>query len=196
MSSPPIPRQRPVGRLVVVRHGATAPNLAEVRCGGDLDEPMLEVGRAQALQAACRVAELDQGIGVIYTSDLQRTRETAAIIASALGGIEVIVAPGFGERRLGSWNLRRIDETEAALRAGETPPGGESSAEFDARIRASLPVLLPALDRRPLLVASKGVARMLSQILGEPARSGLANAEIALFDLARFATPHHEGRAA
>lgn len=186
----PAPASR---RLVFVRHGVTAPNLAQLRCGGDLDAPLLELGRRQALLTAGRVADLHPGIALIVTSDLQRTRETAAIIASALGGIDIVVEPGFGERRLGAWNLMPIAGTQAALRRGDTPPGGESGREFIERIRAALLTLLPRLVQQPLLVASKGVARALAEILGRPTGEPLGNGEFAEFDFTLFASLATEG---
>jgi len=194
MPSPSIHSTCVRGRLTFVRHGATAPNLAELRCGGDLDVPLTDVGRRQALSAARSVAGLDPGIGVIVTSDLKRTRETATIIAAALGGIDIVVEPGFAERRLGAWNLLPIAATQAQVRSGATPPGGESDLEFIRRINAALPTLLPYLSQRPLLVASKGVARALCEIQGRPADSSLANGEISHFDLASFSSFAFESR--
>src|SRR5882672_9744403 len=75
------PNAARTGVLRFVRHGATGPNLAGLRCGGDLDVPLAEAGREQALEIARHVAALDPPIGLIVTSDLRRTRATAACIA-------------------------------------------------------------------------------------------------------------------
>jgi probable phosphoglycerate mutase len=174
-------------QLILVRHGATEPNLAGLRCGGDLDIPLTDLGRQQAREAALRVRDLDMPVGVIVASQLQRTHETAAIISRILGGVDILIEPAFAERRLGAWNLRSTAETESALNAGVTPPGGESDADFIDRIAtATEMVLVPRLERRPLLVGSKGVARALRAVLGLPARKGLANGELMEFDLAAF----------
>lgn len=171
-------------RLLFARHGATGPNLAGLRCGGDLDPPLAEEGRRQAMNLARIVAARAPDLDLIVCSDLVRTRETAAIVRAALGPIELRLMPGFRERRLGRWNLRPIADTEAAMAAGETPPGGESRAAFSRRIHEALQLLAPALDRRVLLVASKGVGRVLREIAGMPPSAPLRNAE--LLDL-RFA---------
>ena len=115
--------------LNFLRHGATEPNLAGLRCGGDLDSPLTDLGRRQAAQAALRIQELRLGVGVVVASRLARTRETAQIVSRVLHGVEVVIEPGFAERRLGQWNLRPIAETQAALAQGDTPPGGESNQE-------------------------------------------------------------------
>jgi 2,3-bisphosphoglycerate-dependent phosphoglycerate mutase len=181
--------------LSFVRHGATEPNLAGLRCGGDLDVPLTDTGRQQAADVARRLVAMGRPVGVIITSDLQRTRETARIVAQALPGVEVIVEPGFAERHLGTWNLRAIAETEVELMRGDTPPGGESTECFFDRIASAIETVLPLLDRRPLLVGSKGVARALGELLGQPAQ-GLANGALARFELAAFARhrPHNDQR--
>lgn len=165
-------------RVLFARHGATAPNLAGLRCGGDLDPPLAEEGRRQAMSLARVVAARAPGLDLIVCSDLVRTRETAAIVRAALGPIEMRLLPGLRERKLGHWNLRPIAETEAAMAAGETPPGGESREAFAARIDEALRTLEPALHRRVLLVASKGVGRVLREIARLPAATPLRNAEL------------------
>lgn len=166
-----------------VRHGATAPNLAGLRCGGDLDPPMAEEGRRQVEGLAWQLATLAVPVGVIVTSDLRRTRDTAALIAATLGGVPVLVQPAWAERRLGRWNLQPIDDTQEALLAGQTPPGGESNADFTRRISQAALGLAPLLARRPLLVGSKGVARVLGEICGLPDRVALDNCAMCRFDL-------------
>jgi 2,3-bisphosphoglycerate-dependent phosphoglycerate mutase len=173
--------------LLFMRHGATALNAAGLRCGGDVDLPLTELGHLQSVQAAQHLAALRPRVGVIVVSALQRTRQTAEIIGRALHGVEVVIEPAFNERRLGEWNRRPIAETQAALAAGITPPGGESNAEFTQRIgQAVEATLLPLLGRRALLVASKGVARVLGELCGQGPGAPLDNAGIALFDLSAF----------
>ena len=73
------------------------------------------------------------------------------------------IEPGLIERRLGSWNGRSIEETQPLLAAGRTPPGGESSAKFTARVFAAFRGLAPLYARWPLIVSSRGVARVLME---------------------------------
>jgi probable phosphoglycerate mutase len=173
--------------LLFLRHGATALNAAGLRCGGDVDLPLTELGHQQSLQAAQRLAALRPRVGVIVVSALQRTRQTADIVGRALRGVEIVIEPAFNERRLGEWNRRPISETQAELTAGITPPGGESNVEFTRRIGdAVAATLLPLLGQRPLLIASKGVARVLGELAGRSAVAPLDNADITLFDLSAF----------
>ncbi len=170
--------------LLFMRHGATALNAAGLRCGGDVDLPLIDLGHRQAWQAAEHLAAQRPRVGVIVVSALQRTRQTADIIGWALPGVEIVVDAAFNERRLGAWNRRPIAETQAELAAGVTPPGGESNAEFTQRIReAALTTLAPLLPRRVLLIGSKGVARVLGELAGLGPQQPLDNADLVTFDL-------------
>jgi 2,3-bisphosphoglycerate-dependent phosphoglycerate mutase len=173
--------------LTLLRHGATLPNQQGLRCGGDLDAPLTDDGRRQATQAALRIRELRLPVRFIVTSRLARTVETARIVSRVLQGVEVAFEPAFAERRLGAWNLQPIAATEAALAQGETPPGGESMQDFSARIAAALDTWLPRLHEPALLVASKGIARVLRELTGGAPRQPLGNGELAHFDLTGFA---------
>ncbi len=175
--------------LAFIRHGATAPNLAGLRCGGDLDVPLTDAGREQAAASALRLLAQAQvhPVGLIVSSGLQRTDETARIIARRLGGVAVLTDDGFRERLLGEWNLCPLADTEPWLAMGMTPPGGESEADFSIRIAGAAERLLPRLSQAVLLVASRGVGRVLGEFAGRPGRMVLANGEVARFDLNPFA---------
>ena len=180
---PPVPLPL---ELTFLRHGATQANLDGLRCGGDLDLPLTDLGRRQVATAAQRLREQGARPGLIVTSALQRTRESAAIIAAALPGLEILVEPCFAERRLGGWNLRPIADTEPWLAQKITPPGGESDQAFLQRVDSGLGRLLPHFKRRPLLVGSKGVARALRVLLDLPRRPVLGNAEADCFDVSAY----------
>jgi probable phosphoglycerate mutase len=170
--------------LRFVRHAATAPNLAGLRCGGDLDVPLTAVGRTQAAAVAERIARLDPPVKLIVTSDLKRNRETADIIASRLKNVTLLVQPAFSERRLGAWNLKPIADTQPWFEARMTPPGGESDDEFTRRVADAVRKIKRQLAERPLLVGSKGVGRVLGELIGLPERLELGNAEVWEFDFA------------
>jgi 2,3-bisphosphoglycerate-dependent phosphoglycerate mutase len=172
--------------VLFVRHGATHANVVGLRCGGDLDVPMIELGRRQALEVAQRIRDLRLPVGLIFTSPLKRAHETAMIISDGLRGVEVAVEPALAERRLGAWNMRPVGETQAAIDAGKTPPGGESNVEFIARVAHALDRIVPRLPERPLVVASRGVARAFGELLRVEGRRSLSNGEIVHFDLAPF----------
>jgi broad specificity phosphatase PhoE len=173
--------------LRFVRHGATMPNVAGLACGGDLDAALIDAGRVQAADIGRRAAAMRPPVGLIVTSDLRRTRETAAIVAKFLPGVQVRVEPDFGERLLGQWNMRPTEKTRPWLASGLPPPGGESEEQFVGRIDGAVRKLWPYLDQRPLLVGSRGVARAIGVLLDMPGRVDLGNGALIEFDLSPFA---------
>jgi probable phosphoglycerate mutase len=167
--------------LYFVRHGVTEPNFRGYRCGGDLDLPMMDLGCDQSYLLAKQIERMNLRVGVIVTAALLRTRQTASILSGVMGHVPIEIDPLLNERRLGQWNHRPVSETEELLAAGITPPGGESEEEFRDRIAQALENLRPHLDRRPLVVSSKGVGRMFNHLLGGQGRMQVGNGEIVEF---------------
>ena len=170
--------------LYFVRHGVTEPNFRGFRCGGDLYIPLMDIGCDQAYLLAKQIERMGLRIGVIISGSLLRTRQTASIISGVLGEVPIVVEPLINERKLGEWNNRPIAETEELLTRRVTPPGGESEDEFTQRITTALEHMRPYLERRPLLVSSKGVGRVLNGLLGGQGRMQVGNAEIVEFSVA------------
>ena len=169
-------------RFYFVRHGVTDQNFKGLRCGGDMDVPLLDMGCDQAFLLGKQILHMEElGIDTIISSSLQRARQTALIISGVLGGLPIEVEPLFNERRLGEWNNRSIEETEDLIRRKVPPPGGETEAEFADRIAHALANVEPLLARRPLIVSSKGVGRILADILGGQERLLVANGEVVEF---------------
>ena len=183
------PSDRPF-TLYFVRHGITEPNFRGFRCGGDLDLPMMDIGCDQAYLLAKQIDKMNLRIGVILTGSLVRTRQTASIISGVLGTVPVEIEPLLNERRLGQWNNRPIGETEDMLKRGVTPPGGESDEQFEARIALALDNMRHHFERRPLIVSSKGVGRVLNQLLGGTERMTVGNGEIVEFAVSQEAGQH------
>ncbi|MFL5840211.1 MAG: histidine phosphatase family protein, partial [Thermoleophilaceae bacterium] len=69
--------------ILLARHGQTDFNAAPVRIQGTLDPPLNDTGRAQARELAELVAAEEPR--ALYTSDMRRARETAAIVAERVG---------------------------------------------------------------------------------------------------------------
>ena len=126
-------------RLVVVRHGATANNLA-AQFTGQLDVPLSPLGERQALALATALAH--ERFDALIASDLQRACATLAPLAEALEQ-PLRRDPALREISVGVWE----GQTGAAVReryAGEikrwetsetyAPEGGETLADFRARI--------------------------------------------------------------
>jgi broad specificity phosphatase PhoE len=159
----------PGTELWLVRHGESTWN-AERRWQGHGDPPLSELGREQS-RALAAALEL-RGAVALVASDLQRTAETARILAAALG-LEVRFDPRWRERHLGVWTgLRREEivarwpELYARLAEGDpdaAPPGGESQRELDARVRPAADELAARHPgKRVLVVTHRGAIRVLA----------------------------------
>ncbi len=93
-------------RLLLVRHGETTLS-AEDRFAGSTDVPLGPNGRTQAERLAARLA--DDPIAAAYCSPMQRTLETARIVARP-HALEPIPREGLREIDHGRWEgLRRAD---------------------------------------------------------------------------------------
>ena len=65
-------------RIYLIRHGSTTLTM-EDRFSGAIDVPLSDAGRYQAQRLGQRLA--DDRVRAVYCSPLQRTVETAAIVA-------------------------------------------------------------------------------------------------------------------
>jgi len=125
--------------VLLVRHGKT-PTTGVDLPGRAPGLGLAPDGRAQAEAAAERIGALGRRPVAVYASPLERTRQTAAPIARALG-LRVRTERGLLECDVGDWTGRRLKtlaakpEWAAVQRwpSGFRFPGGESFAEMSAR---------------------------------------------------------------
>jgi probable phosphoglycerate mutase len=164
-----------------VRHGVTDLNFKGLRCGGDMDIPLTDLGCDQAYLLGKQIEMLELGIRGIVASDLIRTRQTALIMSGVLGGIPIATDGLLNERHLGEWNGKPIAENEQLLKQGVTPPGGESEDQFTARITKALEHLRARFSEKILVVSSRGVGRIINTVMGGEGRLAVANGEVVEF---------------
>ena len=137
--------------LILVRHGESKWNRAG-RIQGQINSPLTDLGinQAKATRDYLSGILLNQQLE-IYTSPLDRALQTAEIIAQ---GIDHPSSKIIIEERLNDFNLGEISGTfgwdkvaeifpeQAQLRLQDPmrfhPSGGESGAEFEARLRSLL----------------------------------------------------------
>jgi broad specificity phosphatase PhoE len=161
--------------LLVVRHAQSTWN-AERRWAGQLDPELSAAGRTQAAALATRLAAEETPFAAVACSDLRRARQTAAILAMALGLPEPASVPGLRERRAGRWEGLTSPEIEERFpgalerwRRGEVvdQPGGEPWGAFTIRVVAALAELARGNFPLPaVVVAHQGVLRALEHHFG------------------------------
>jgi broad specificity phosphatase PhoE len=161
-------------RIFLVRHGATVLT-AEDRFAGATNVQLSDEGRGQA----SRLAERLRGthISAVYASPLDRTMETARILA-APHGLDVKPSDGMREISHGHWEemTRKEVDQKYPQEAAEwekdpytfAPSGGESGLAVTARALPALMEIMRAHTNQKILVVShKATIRLLlSSLLG------------------------------
>ena len=113
-----------------MRHGETSWN-AEQRTQGQLDAPLNDNGRAQALVAADILK--GERIARIISSPLSRAADTAKAVSAATG-VAVTYDEALMEFHAGDWQGQPRGELIRDYFAGKMdPPGGETFAAFAER---------------------------------------------------------------
>ncbi|WOD17502.1 histidine phosphatase family protein [Paraburkholderia kirstenboschensis] len=142
-------------QILFIRHGETDWNRIK-RIQGHIDIPLGSVGLAQAQSLARRIVDqVKHGarLDAIYSSDLQRARQTAQPVADALG-LPVHLREGLRERSYGAFQGHDSDEIATRFPdeyahwqtrdPGFTPPGGESQRAFYHRVLHAIEPLVAA----------------------------------------------------
>lgn len=159
-------------RLILVRHGQSTWNLERRLQGQTMHVPLTEQGLAEAATAAQRVSGLVSAGTPVLSSDQVRARQTASVIARALGaearGTELL-----REQALGSLEGRLVDELSAepvpeGLHISEVAwGGGESIQQVHARCTRLLSWLRDEYPAAPelVLVSHGDTIRVLLSVL-------------------------------
>jgi probable phosphoglycerate mutase len=140
----------------LIRHAVNDVMQAKRLAGWMPEVHINEEGQKQAQALAERLQHLP--IKAIYSSPLERTRETAAPLAQTLG-LDVYVRDGLGEVQYGEWTgkpleeLSKLDEWKIVQRypSGMRFPGGEALRDMQSRIVNEIEAI--ALDHPRDIVA-------------------------------------------
>ena len=148
--------------LILIRHGETDWNV-QGRFQGQIDVPLNAVGRRQAELMAERLAQ--ERVDVFYSSDLLRTRQTAAPAAAKLA-LEAAMDAALREQHFGILEGMSFDEVQArhpdelAAWMRHDPdyalPEGESVRVFHARVVGAVRTLAARHPGQRLAVVTHG----------------------------------------
>jgi probable phosphoglycerate mutase len=157
--------------IYLLRHGEIAAS-RPFRFLGQGDPPLTDKGLAQISE----VAEIfrAKALSLIRSSDLQRCRQSAEIIAARASGPSPQLDEGLREINLGAWEGLSVEEVRrrfpgayekrGALPAEYAPEGGESFRMLQARAAASLEKAIRTggvENNAMLMVTHVGVSRVL-----------------------------------
>jgi broad specificity phosphatase PhoE len=154
-------------KIIVVRHGQTGYN-KDRRYMGHLDVGLSKDGQEQARRLAERLA--GEKIHFIYSSDLERAKQTLGHITTKHGNVPVHFDPQLRERKLGAFEGKLRSEVDWDSVPGnhlaKKPPGGESLSDMKGRVNRFLKHLK---DRHRgetvLLVTHGGTIRVINHLL-------------------------------
>jgi broad specificity phosphatase PhoE len=154
--------------VLLARHGETDDNREPIRVQGFMDTPLNDTGREQAAALAARMA--GAGLASVWASDLARARETAEIVAAAVG-LKVALDERLREGYRGRWEGQRFSDIErdepelyAAWRRGGAAfrfPGGESLLEQQQRVTAAVANIHASSPLPALAVCHGGSIRVM-----------------------------------
>jgi broad specificity phosphatase PhoE len=140
-----------MGRVFLIRHGATAWSHGDQRFCGTTNLELSEAGLREAELAADRLAR--EPLAAVYATSLARSRQTAQAIA-ARHRLQVQIATELREADFGEWEglnyveiAERFPELNAARASDPTgiaPPGGENLNQVIAR---AVPALMALAER-------------------------------------------------
>jgi probable phosphoglycerate mutase len=196
------PPPKPGRRLVLVRHGQTAWNKVG-RGQGHHDVELDELGHEQSAAAAQFLASFSPVS--LWSSDLARCRETTAYVAKETG-LDPVFDARLREYDLGARTGLTMEEFAseypeeyAAYRDGrfEAVPGGEATAQVEARMRSVLGDVLAGVGAgETALVVSHGAALKVAVVsmLGWPAELGTGLEGLANGSCAVLGETSHGGR--
>jgi probable phosphoglycerate mutase len=166
--------QRTPVPLFLSRHGETVDNASGLILGRR-NPPLSEVGRVQSARLAAQAAGLE--LVAIWCSPLLRARQTAAVVAEAIG-IAPTILDDLIESAQGSWEgqpVARIAHGTPALHAAFEAadkdfafPGGESLLEQVQRTRRALD-LVASGSGPALVIAHAGTIRAALIAVGRAA---------------------------
>ncbi|RAX47839.1 histidine phosphatase family protein [Arthrobacter sp. AQ5-05] len=137
-------------RLILIRHGQTASNVAQALDTAAPGAPLDETGMAQAQALVERLGAEGQDVDAVYSSTLLRARMTAGPLAQARG-LQVAEHAGLSEISAGELEMRTDRDAQLAYRdvffrwlSGDLAarvPGGEDARtaldRFDAVIEGA-----------------------------------------------------------
>lgn len=185
-------------RLYLIRHAESQGNF-EGRLQGTKEFPITKRGREQSRALADRLAGL--GVDAIYASPMQRTMQTAELVAERLG-LPVVPEPRLQEYDFGAeisgltWEAIRKQHPaiSRALAKEDTDfpryPGEEGRAAFSHRVREAMGEILEAhkTDEAVAIITHAGpivayVLQTLGRNYSRPVPFAIDNASITTVEI-------------
>ena len=149
-------------RFFMVRHGRAVSNKNGIvsswpEVNGDIH--LTEEGHAKVMETAATLKK--EGVNLIVSSDLNRTKQTAELLKEATGA-ELAFDERLRELDFGEYNGRKIEDYEALFpnywidKIDKAPPGGETLTDVRARMVAAVLDLDRKYQGKTIAIGSHG----------------------------------------
>ena len=196
-------------RLVLIRHGEAVCNVEGIIGGPRGCTGLSPLGAEQARQLRdrlLRTGELAE-VSVLISSTLPRAKETASIIAPAIGGgrvapvedcevCELHPGPEIDGLTWDEYASRYPPERFPRVPDREVAPGGESWAGFVARVAAAMDRIVEEYSSQSVVIACHGgvVVASMIKFLGLPRPEERAGLDATHTSLTEFVRDDGTGR--
>ena len=185
-------------QIILIRHGQAENNLPNSVVGGWSDVSLTELGIKQAEAVAIRLVDELNGTYKIYSSDLNRARQTAEIICSKLNAAPTYaielrefnagIASGM-DRKLAETHFKKVTSPMLDWRPY---PESESLGEFYNRVTSFMDKL-SEIEERVLIVSHGGpIQNIIKWWIGTPISGifkvefGTANTSVTVLDTTMY----------
>lgn len=157
----------------MLRHAQTEDNVNKLVSGSGSSTKLTETGKKQALEVQELLCKLDPAtdpvIGRIVTSEMQRTKDTAALIRSCktLEHLPVNVDSGLNERAYGKAEGMGDKQRNELKKSGAVIEGEESKEDVAKRTLQAIIRNLEGKSGVPLFISHGGnIKRVVENVLG------------------------------
>jgi len=160
-------------KLIIVRHGETKENKAEIIQGNSIGGTLTKKGIEQAKKLGLRLR--DENINIAYISDLDRTVQTAKEILMFHPETDIIYTKELRERNDGVFEGYHVSKYKESRKKSNLsfghfrPEKGESVHDAQARIKNLYHELVEKHPKETVLLVSHGalITSLLLYLLGK-----------------------------
>ncbi len=150
--------------IYFVRHGETQANVDGLIAGGEFESQLTENGKNQAKKAGQKLK--DKNIEIIVSSPMERTRDTAKIIAKEIGydPAKILIDEAFIEVLNKYYSGKPYAVRDQHLKEGKLIEDIEHPDKVMARVKAGFERIKKLPAERILLVSHGATGRMIRAV--------------------------------
>ena len=159
-----------MSEIMVLRHGSTPGNEEGILMGGRLDFALSSIGEEQAANKGRELNAAGYRPDTVFTSYLERSRQTAKIILPLLGYIgPMILTAELNERDFGIYNGKPYQRVKDAFRdEGDSPATVEPQDHFIMRVTQAFERIKHETKGKTLVITHSNPQHVMQALAFEP----------------------------